>query len=77
MFIIPEAPMHNRLSVLARLAAVGLATAALLAACFTFSPKAGAQRNTRRMHAGSLEALRVTRPEAVDLGLIKLGKELR
>ena len=26
---------------------------------------------TRRMHAGSLEALRVTRPEAVDLERIK------
>src|SRR6516162_11923903 len=29
------------------------------------SPKAMAKRNTRRRHAGSLEALRVTRPEAV------------
>jgi hypothetical protein len=29
------------------------------------SPKAVAKRNTRRRHAGSLEALRVTRPEAV------------
>jgi hypothetical protein len=33
-------------------------------------PNAEAQRNTRRMHAGSLEALRVTRPEAVDLEAI-------
>ena len=29
------------------------------------SPKAAHQRNTRRMNAGSLEALRVARPEAV------------
>jgi hypothetical protein len=29
------------------------------------SPTAVANRNTRRVHAGSLEALRVARPEAV------------
>jgi hypothetical protein len=30
-------------------------------------------RDRRRMHAGSLEALRVTRPEAVDLEKIKFS----